>query len=72
VARLDPAFDKASGAFTINNWWWQTNVDKKDDEMLPALTDCIRDFAKYLNAKTVKLGDKVKKDALLKKLVSSL
>jgi uncharacterized protein YcaQ len=72
VARIDPAFDKASGVFTIANWWWQPNADKKDDEMLAALTDCIRDFAKYLNAKSVKLGDKVKKDALLKKLVSSV
>lgn len=72
VARLDPAFDKASGVFTINNWWWQANAKRNDAELADALLVCLRDFAKYLNAKTVKLGDKVKKDSLLKKLVSSL
>jgi uncharacterized protein YcaQ len=70
VARLDPAFDRATKTFVILNWWWQPGVDKKDGEMLAALQDCVRDFARYLGASDVKLGDTIKNDRTLKKIVS--
>ena len=69
VARMDPAFDRASKTFTIQNWWWQPGVDKKDDAMLIALQDCVKDFMKYLGASRVKLGDAIKKNSLMKKIV---
>jgi hypothetical protein len=69
VARLDPAFDRASKTFIIQNWWWQPGVDKKDEAMLVALQDCVKDFAKYLKADRVKLGDAIKKNSLMKEVV---
>jgi uncharacterized protein YcaQ len=69
IARLDPAFDRKSKTFTIQNWWWQPGVDKKDEAMLVALQDCVKDFATYLKADNVKLGDAIKKNSLMKKLV---
>ncbi len=72
VARLDPAFDRKSKRFIIQNWWWQPGVDKKDEALLHALQDCVKDFVKYLGASEVKLGDRIKSDRLLNKLVRSV
>lgn len=72
VARLDPAFDRGGRVFTIQNWWWQAGVDKKDQAMLAALGDCVKAFCRYLGASTVKLGAPVQKDRLLKKMISKL
>ena len=69
IARLDPAFDRARKTFTIQNWWWQPGVDKKDGAMLIALQDCVKDFVKYLGASDVKLGDVIKKDRLMKEVI---
>lgn len=71
VARMDPAFDRASKVFTIKNWWWENGVDKKDAAMLIALQDCVKDFGRYLGAGGVKLGDAIKRDRLLKKVVQA-
>ena len=71
VARLDPAYDRASKRFTIQNWWWQSGVDKKNEAMLSALQDCVKDFVKYLGAREVKLGDAIKRDRLLKKVAET-
>lgn len=72
IARMDPGHVKATGAFTIKNWWWEKGVDKKDEEMLAALQESTRAFAKYLNAKSVTLAEKAKKDNVLKELVRGL
>lgn len=72
VARLDPAFDRSTKTLTILNWWWQNGVDKRDEEMLTALRDCVSDFMKYLGANDVTLGEKIKGDLTLKKLVNSV
>jgi uncharacterized protein YcaQ len=72
VARMDPGHVKTTGAFTIKNWWWEKGVDKNDEEMLAALQESTRAFAKYLNAKSVTLGEKAKKDKVLKELVRGL
>ncbi|HEV8338287.1 MAG TPA: crosslink repair DNA glycosylase YcaQ family protein [bacterium] len=71
VARMDPTFDRNTGVFTIQNWWWQKGVDKKDDAMLSALQECTAAFAKYLGAKSVTLGEAIKKDKVLKEIVKS-
>lgn len=72
VARLDPAFDRSSGAFTIQNWWWQAAVDKRDEAMLAAITDCLKDFCKYLGANIVALGEPIQKDRTMKKVIAGL
>jgi len=69
VARMDPAFNRTTKTFTIQNWWWQPGVDKKDGAMLIALQDCVKDFVKYLGASDVKLGDVIKKDRLMKEVI---
>lgn len=69
VARMDPAFDRSSKTFIIQNWWWQPGVDKKDDAMLAALQHCVKAFCKYLGAAHAKLGEAVKRDRYLKKVI---
>jgi len=72
VARLDPAFDRSSGEFTIKNWWWQAGVDKKDEAMLAAITGCLKAFCKYLGANVVALGEPLQRDRTLKKIIAGL
>ncbi len=47
-------------------------MNKKDEEMFAALRDCVKDFAKYLGADQVKLGDAIKKDRVLKRITAAL
>ena len=49
VARLDPGFDKKSRILTINNWWWEDDVNP-DGDMTSALKRCLGDFMNYLEA----------------------
>jgi uncharacterized protein YcaQ len=72
VARIDPGYDRANKTFVIHNWWWEAGVDKKDEAMLLALQECVRSFSKYLGAKSVKLGDSVKQDRTLKKIIEKV
>jgi hypothetical protein len=58
VARFEPAFDKKTREFTIANWWWEVGV-RPDDAMRAALADCLSEFARYLDADQVRLGEKV-------------
>jgi uncharacterized protein YcaQ len=58
VARFEPAFDKKTREFTIANWWWEEDV-RPDDAMCAALADCLGEFVRYLDAKQVRLGEKV-------------
>jgi len=69
VARFDPAYDKPNRAFTIQNWWWEKSVNKKDEAMLAALQECMQAFYKYLNAQKVVLGEAAKKDRLVKEIL---
>jgi uncharacterized protein YcaQ len=58
VARFEPAFDKKTREFAIANWWWEEGV-RPDDAMCAALADCLGEFARYLDASQVRLGEKV-------------
>ena len=58
VARFEPAFEKETRAFTVANWWWEKDV-RPDDAMQAALADCLGEFARYLDASHVRLGEKV-------------
>jgi uncharacterized protein YcaQ len=49
IGRMDPSFNKKTGSFTINDWWWERGV-QVDQEMASALRDCLQDFLGYLNA----------------------
>ncbi len=72
VARFDPAFDKKAKLFSIQNWWWEKGVDKKDEELLAALQDCLRQFCKYLGADSLKVGEKPKRDSVLKEMARAI
>jgi uncharacterized protein YcaQ len=55
VARMDPAFDRARGVFTVKNWWWEKGVDKRDETMLAAIGDCLAAFGTYLGARDIQV-----------------
>ncbi|HEU4679097.1 MAG TPA: crosslink repair DNA glycosylase YcaQ family protein [Terrimicrobiaceae bacterium] len=62
VARIDPEFDRASKVFTVKNWWWEREVNKRDEAMLAAIGNCVADFARYLEADEIRLGPEVKRE----------
>ena len=72
VARFDPAFNKKAKLFTIQNWWWEKGVDNKDDDLLPALQDGLQQFCKYLGADSLELGEKPKRDPVLKEMARAV
>ncbi len=71
VARFDPAYDKRAKLFTIQNWWWEKGVNKEDGDLLAALQDCLQQFCKYLGADSLKLGEKLKRDPVLREMARS-
>ncbi|HLE73299.1 MAG TPA: hypothetical protein VI688_03550, partial [Anaerolineales bacterium] len=72
VARLDPVFDRTGRVLTLQNWWWQPGVDKRNEAMQAALRDCVKAFCKYLGAIGVKLGAPIQRDGVLKAIVKDL
>jgi uncharacterized protein YcaQ len=62
VARLDPEFDRAGKILRIKNWWWEKEVDMKDEAMLAAIRDCLAAFAEYLDAQEIQLGPDARHD----------
>lgn len=55
VARIDPGFDKKTRILTINNWWWEDDVNP-DEDMISALKRCLGDFLAYLEAEDLKFS----------------
>lgn len=64
VARFEPAFDKRKNIFTIQNWWWENNIEPSPTTQL-ALEDCFRDFLQYLGTNRLELGAVLKVDKSL-------
>jgi uncharacterized protein YcaQ len=60
IARIDPDFNRATKVLTVKNWWWEREVNNRDENMLAALKNCLTDFATYLDATDIRLGPKVK------------
>ncbi len=69
VARMDPEFDRARRVFTIKNWWWERGVDKKEEAMLAAMSDCLAAFGTYLEANEIRPGSAVRRDAGLARAI---
>jgi uncharacterized protein YcaQ len=72
VGRMDPGFDRASGVFTVKNWWWETGVNTRDAAMLAAIGDCLVAFARYLKATEIRPGPAVKRDRGLAQCLRAL
>jgi len=60
VARMDPSFDRERRQLTINNWWWEKDVEV-NDEMRAALAACFQEFMNYLGVERMALGAKAKR-----------
>lgn len=56
VARFEPIFHRQKKVLSIENWWWEENVEVTL-EMKEALKNCLRDFLKYLDAREIKYRD---------------
>jgi uncharacterized protein YcaQ len=56
VARFEPAFDSKTRALTINQWWWEDGIEP-DGVMEGELTECFRQFGRYLSASEIRAGD---------------
>lgn len=71
VARWDPAFDKKPRLLTIQNWWWEENI-QPDDTLMKAIKDCLSAFCRYLNVSTIQIGPKAKNLGFLQKVIQEL
>jgi uncharacterized protein len=60
VARLDPAFDRSTGTLTLNDWWWEPDV-QFTGELKAAVNACLADFIHYLNAKELRCSSTLRK-----------
>lgn len=58
VARVEPVSDKKARVLAIQGWWWEEGV-RPDAAMKEALVACVRDFAHYLDAAEVRLGERL-------------
>jgi uncharacterized protein YcaQ len=65
VARFDPAFDKRSRELVITNWWWEEGV-RPGEAMEAALTTCLREFLRYLDAAGWRLASSCESTASLR------
>jgi uncharacterized protein YcaQ len=56
VARFDPSFDKKTRVLTVSHWWWEEGIEP-DGVMDAALVECFDQFARYLSASEVRVGE---------------
>lgn len=60
VGRFDPSFDKKTGIFKINSWWWEKDI-QVDQEMADALQEALQDFLTYLEVKELDIPKELKR-----------
>ncbi len=65
IARFDPAFDKKTRHLTIQNWWWEKEIEP-NKKMEAALIACFQDFVAYLKAEKLILGKPILHEATLR------
>ncbi len=57
VARVEPVFDKKARVLRIEGWWWEPGF-RPDAAAKDALATCTAEFARYLGAERVELGER--------------
>ncbi|MEW5826318.1 MAG: crosslink repair DNA glycosylase YcaQ family protein [Candidatus Bipolaricaulota bacterium] len=57
VARVEPVFDKKAKVLRIEGWWWEPGF-RPDEATKDALATCTAEFARYLGAERVELGER--------------
>jgi uncharacterized protein YcaQ len=70
IGRFDPKFDRPSKVLTIDQWWWEADVDRDDPALRAALRTCFEAFMRYLGAEALTFGDAARKDRALLKMLS--
>jgi uncharacterized protein YcaQ len=68
IARAEPILDKKTRVLTIAGWWWEKGV-RPNAAMRNALSTCIKEFARYLSAKEIRLGDGLSTDRHLPRVM---
>lgn len=58
IARFEPKFDKKNKILTINNWWWEDNIEL-NSEIFEALIKCFTDFCTYLDSKEINISQEL-------------
>ena len=69
VARVEPIYDRKTRILTLANWWWEAEI-RPDDALIAALATCVAEFARYLGADAVRLGDAAAADHALVRAVA--
>jgi hypothetical protein len=64
VARVEPGRDADEGVLQIENWWWEPQIERTD-RMLRALREGFERFLAYLNAETLQITERARKEAEL-------
>ena len=62
IARFEPGRDKSSEALTIQNWWWEADV-QPTAEMHRALRDCFARFLGFLGRERVEIDGQLARQA---------
>jgi uncharacterized protein YcaQ len=71
IARVEPILDKRESVLTIAGWWWEKGV-RPNAAMRNTLATCVTEFARYLGAVEVRLGDAVAGDKRLAPVLRTL
>lgn len=72
VARVDPKLDREAAALTVQNWWWETDVDVHDEHMLAAIANALGEFMAYLGARQLEIGPEARRVPMIESLADSL
>jgi hypothetical protein len=54
VARFEPTFDQETGVLSIKGWWWEPDI-QPDVTMQAALTECVRNFMRYVGTSALRI-----------------
>jgi hypothetical protein len=71
LARCEPTFDRETAVLRMEGWWWEADVEP-GATMVGALAEALRDFMRYLGASSIRSGDGVDEDPVLRDAVSAL
>lgn len=63
IGRCEPIMDHKNRELVIKDWWWEKDIVVNQD-LTDALVRCFRDFAGFLDAKTIVISNTLSEDKL--------